>query len=55
MTTFYGNKNGNYSIELPEGLYEISQESGISRYHKTIEIKVGETTILDIDIDTGIR
>jgi len=59
VTKFQGDKNGNYRIELPEGTYEIIFPplggSGISSFHATVEIKSGETTNLDIDIDTGIR
>jgi hypothetical protein len=54
-TTFTGDKDGNYKIELPTGSYVIRQETGISKFSKTVAIKAGETTTLDIDIDTGIR
>ena len=55
VTTFRGDKDGNYKIELLEGSYELSQDSGISVYQQEFSIKAGETTSLDIDIDTGIR
>ncbi|MCR4335589.1 MAG: carboxypeptidase-like regulatory domain-containing protein, partial [archaeon] len=52
---FHGDKNGNYLIELPEGTYEIMNNLAISGYVKTVEIKAGQTTGLDISLDTGIR
>lgn len=55
VMTFKGDKDGNYKIELPEGAYELSQDTGISVYQQEFSIKAGETTNLDIDIDTGIR
>ena len=55
VAVFQGDKDGNYKIELLEGNYELAQESGISRYQQEFTIKAGETTNLDIDIDTGIR
>ncbi len=55
FATFQGDKDGNYRIELPEGNYELAQETGLSRYQQEFVIKAGEATALDIDIDTGIR
>ncbi len=52
---FHGDKNGFYRIELPAGFYEIKLEKGLRNFSKNVEIKANETTILDIEIDTGIR
>lgn len=47
---------GNYQLELAPGTYIIKTLSGINYYaSKTVEIKANQTTILDFDIDTGIR
>ena len=66
IAEFYGDKDGNYSIELPAGEYKylLKQETGISspRYiipngsaQLMITIREGEITKADIGIDTGIR
>lgn len=55
VMTFNGDSNGNYSIELPIGTYTVKQETGLSRFSETVSISSGQTTVLDIDIDTGIR
>lgn len=55
------NLDGTYKIELPVGNYivdfEIQQPFGVggSNLPATISINSGETTTLNIDIDTGIR
>lgn len=50
---------GNYQIELPVGDYLIDRErlgpSSAAGLPASITITAGETTVLDIDIDTGIR
>ena len=50
---------GNYRAELPVGTYIVDiNHAGIDiskDLPKEIEIRAGETTRLDIDIDTGIR
>lgn len=66
ISEFYGDKDGNYSIELPAGEYKylLKQETGMSspRYispngssQLRITIRADEITRVDIDIDTGIR
>ena len=51
--------SGNYRTELPVGVYVVDiNHLGIDMSKdlpKVIEIKEGEITRLDIDIDTGIR
>ena len=53
--------DGTYKIELPKGTYIIDIERqqpfgvGGNNLPATITINSGETTILNIDIDTGIR
>lgn len=51
--------HGNFHAELPAGTYVVDiNHVGIDTaagLPKEIEIKPGETTIVDIDIDTGIR
>jgi hypothetical protein len=55
------NLNGAYRIELPAGNYVVDLEGqqpsmiGGSNLPAMIKIDSGETTVLDIDIDTGIR
>ena len=53
------NSDGSYSIELEVGTYTIDiNKTGIDRspeLPKQIEIKAGQTTKLNISIDTGIR
>lgn len=50
---------GNYEVSLPVGVYVVdTKREGIARaagLPKEVEIKEGEVTILDVDIDTGIR
>lgn len=50
---------GHYSIVLLPGLYQIDiNHAGSDRadgFPKSVTIVAGETTTLDIDIDTGIR
>lgn len=52
-------KDGMFSVELLPGTYvvdlEKKQHVGGSSLPATVTIKSGETTMLDIDIDTGIR
>ena len=50
--------NGYYSVQLAAGIYAVSASpSGIggTTLPVTVSISAGQTTILDIDIDTGIR
>jgi hypothetical protein len=51
--------DGTYRLELPAGTYiadlEKPQTFGARNLPATITIKPGETTMLNIDIDTGIR
>ena len=51
--------NGSYAIELPAGNYVVDLENhqrlGTSGLPTNIVIRQGETTTLNIDIDTGIR
>lgn len=53
------NIDGTYKMELPEGDYvvdlEKQQSFGGHNLPTTISINSGETTTLNIDIDTGIR
>ena len=53
------NPQGNYEVSLPVGVYIIDiNRIGIdsaSGLPQEVEIKEGEITILDVDIDTGIR
>jgi hypothetical protein len=50
---------GNYRVELPVGNYVVDiNRAGIDRAKDlpyTVEIVAGQTTRLDVDIDTGIR
>ena len=50
---------GNYRVELPVGTYVVDiNHVGIDmakELPKTVEIKAGEVTRLDVEIDTGIR
>ncbi|HZX19700.1 MAG TPA: hypothetical protein VFF13_01655 [archaeon] len=60
VTEFTADKFGNYKIELEEaeGAEEYSLWYGSiqePKFIKRFQIKAGETTNLDIDIDTGIR
>ncbi len=51
--------DGNYRVELAPGLYLVNIPRGGGRFGtdqpKSVEIIAGQTTRLDIDIDTGIR
>lgn len=51
--------NGYYSVQLEPGVYKIDVTStgigGGANLPETITITAGQTRILDIDIDTGIR
>ena len=50
--------DGNYKVELPAGTYVIDLEKQHmfgKNLPATVTIRTGETTTLDIDIDTGIR
>ncbi|MBI3158676.1 MAG: hypothetical protein HYZ26_03625 [Chloroflexi bacterium] len=51
--------DGHYEIKLPVGRYVVDiNHSGIDSTYglpAEIEIRASETTVLDIDIDTGIR
>ena len=52
------NLDGTYSFELPEGAYVVDLETQNlfgSTLPATIKIIPQDTTVLDIDIDTGIR
>ncbi len=53
------NGQGNYQVSLPPGSYVVDLvHSGMDRgknLPQTVEIRAGETTRLDISIDTGIR
>ena len=53
------NPQGNYEASLPVGVYIVDiNRIGIdsaSGLPQEVEIKEGEITILDVDIDTGIR
>jgi hypothetical protein len=53
------NDTGHYRVELPAGTYVADiNHAGMDRSFDvpaTIEIKAGQTEILDISIDTGIR
>ena len=50
---------GNYRVELSVGTYVVDiNHAGIDmakELPKTVEIKAGQVTRLDVDIDTGIR
>jgi len=52
---FHADANGDYKVGLAPGNYSIMQETGISRFSQEATINPGETTVLDIGIDTGIR
>ncbi len=51
--------DGTFRVELAPGTYVVDHEKqqhfGKGTLPATVEIKSGETTTLDIDIDTGIR
>ena len=51
---------GRYRVDLPAGRYQVTldHELGIDRGHSptyTVEIRRGQTTEIDFEIDTGIR
>ena len=53
--------NGNYAVELAAGNYVVNLENrqsgglGSSNLPDTVTINANDTTLLNIDIDTGIR
>lgn len=51
--------HGNYEVSLPVGIYVVDiNREGIDHaagLPQEVEIKEGEVTVLDVDIDTGIR
>lgn len=52
------NLDGTYNFELPEGSYHVDLEKQHlfgKNLPATIKITSGETSMLNIDIDTGIR
>lgn len=52
------NLDGTYTFELPEGTYQVDLENPHpfgSTLPATVTILANENTVLDIDIDTGIR
>src|SRR3989344_2007321 len=60
ITTFHADMTGNYIISLAPSTYIITYaKTGIGYMSKdlpvTVTIKAGEATILNIDVDTGIR
>lgn len=60
ITTFHADMTGNYIISLVPGTYIVtSAKTGIGYMSKdlpaTVAIKAGETSMLNIDVDTGIR
>lgn len=60
IASFHADARGNYSVSLPSGTYVVvSAKTGIGYMSKdlpsTITIEAGQTTILNIGIDTGIR
>ncbi len=58
VTTQNFDTQGNYNISLPVGTYVVKSRTGISSIASivgTITIKIGQTTTLNFNIDTGIR
>ncbi len=60
ITRFHANASGTYIVTLPPGTYVVvPAKTGIGNMSKdlpaTITIKGGETSHLDISVDTGIR
>ncbi len=59
VTRLTPDKDGNYRVELAPGTYVVAMaRAGIDRARDlpaTVTIASGQTTRLDIDIDTGIR
>lgn len=53
------NLDGSFGIEIPEGTYVVDFEDqhpvAMSNLPSTVVIDAGETTIVNIDVDTGIR
>jgi len=59
IATIVAGKDGTFRVELPPGAYDVQLEKQ-QRFVKgtlpaLVQIRSGETTRLDIDIDTGIR
>ena len=61
IVELHPNLDGTYEMELPSGNYQVDLENrsssrvGGSNLPAFIQINAGDTTHLDIDIDTGIR
>ena len=59
VTTVVAGKDGMFRVELSPGTYVVDHEKqqhfGKGTLPATVEVKSGETTTLDINIDTGIR
>ena len=60
ITTISPESDGSYNVQLPEGNYLIAREKvqdgiGGSNLPATVLVRSGESTLLDINIDTGIR
>jgi len=54
---FIGGPDGNYSIPLPAGSYVVRTENvgRLGSFEAAVSVTAGETSSLDVDIDTGIR
>lgn len=58
ITELAPNAAGEYKVALPAGSYLVDLEKPhlfAKSVPETIEVRAGETTVLNIDIDTGIR
>ncbi len=59
ITSFHANADGKYSLALPPGIYVVvSAKTGfgnMSNLPMTATIIAGQTTTLNISVDTGIR
>ncbi len=59
VATIVAGKDGTFHVELSPGTYVVDHEKqqhfGKGTLPTTVTIKSGETTTLDINIDTGIR
>lgn len=56
VTSFTANADGSYQIDLAPGHYRLQAASGINgSITKEVNIQSGQTAVLDLDIDTGIR
>jgi hypothetical protein len=59
ITTLTPDAQGKFSATLPQGVYYIDMEhspvGSIVGVPKTVTIIVGQTTQIDISVDTGIR